>query len=93
MNEGIFTIEIGSYGFMLDTQWCYVALSWQLIISVTLLTVAYKVYKRVQSNRWAKLVSNELSNDEWGFNEQTTNYTSAISAYRSRPYYGAHDVA
>ena len=69
MNEGIFTIEIGSYGFMLDTNWCYIALSWQLIISVTLLTVAYKVYRRVQAHKWARLVRDDLSNDEWGFNE------------------------
>ncbi len=46
MNEGIFTIEPGSYGFMLDTKWCYIALSWQLIITATLLTIAYKIYKR-----------------------------------------------
>jgi len=46
MNEGFFTIEVGSYGFMLDTKWCYIALSWQLIITATLLTIAYKIYKR-----------------------------------------------
>ncbi len=66
MNEGIFTIEIGSYGFMLDTKWCYVALSWQLIITLSLLTIGYKVYKRIKNNRWASLVKDELSNDEWG---------------------------
>jgi len=69
MNEGVFTIEIGSYGFMLDTNWCYIALSWQLIITATLLTVAYKVYKRIKNNRWASLIKDELSNDEWGSNE------------------------
>ena len=73
MNEGIFTIEIGSYGFMLDTNWCYIALSWQLIISVTLLTVAYKVYRRVQSNRWAKLVSNEMAIDRPSCNTTSDN--------------------
>jgi len=66
MNEGIFTIEIGSYGFMLDTKWCYVALSWQLIITLSLLTIGYKVYKRIKNNRWASLVKDELSTDEWG---------------------------
>jgi len=25
------TIELDDYGFMLDTEWCYVALSWQLL--------------------------------------------------------------
>jgi hypothetical protein len=46
MSEGIFTIELGRYGFMLDTEWCYVAISWPLIIIAPLLIIAYKVYKR-----------------------------------------------
>jgi hypothetical protein len=46
MSEGIFTIELGRYGFMLDTEWAYVSISWPLIIISTLLTIAYKVYKR-----------------------------------------------
>jgi hypothetical protein len=40
------TIELDNYGFMLDTEWAYVALSWQLLITATLLAVAYKIYKR-----------------------------------------------
>jgi hypothetical protein len=40
------TIELDTYGFMLDAEWCYIALSWQLIITTTLLVVGYKVYKR-----------------------------------------------
>jgi len=40
------TIELDDYGFMLDTEWCYVALSWQLLITATLLTIGYLVYKR-----------------------------------------------
>jgi hypothetical protein len=39
------TIELDNYGFMLDTEWAYVALSWQLLITTALLVVAYKVYK------------------------------------------------
>jgi len=72
MNEGIFTIEIGSYGFMLDTNWCYIALSWQLIISVTLLTVAYKVYKaykRTRNNNEIEIdrpSCNTTSDNLWG---------------------------
>jgi hypothetical protein len=46
MSEGIFTIELDSYGFMLDTEWCYVALSWQLIITSALVFAGYKFYKR-----------------------------------------------
>jgi hypothetical protein len=40
------TIELNVYGFEIDTDWCYVALSWQLLITATLLTIAYKIYKR-----------------------------------------------
>jgi hypothetical protein len=34
------TIEIDTYGFMLDTEWAYVALSWQLLITSALLITA-----------------------------------------------------
>ena len=71
MNEGIFTIEIGSYGFMLDTNWCYIALSWQLIITLSLLTIGYKVYKAYKRTR--KIQHDETGSpclptdkDEWG---------------------------
>jgi len=46
MSEGIFTIELGRYGFMLDTEWAYVSLSWELLTISALLTIAYKIYKR-----------------------------------------------
>jgi hypothetical protein len=46
MSEGFFTIEIDTYGFMLDTEWCYVALSWQLITLSVLCAIIYKVIKR-----------------------------------------------
>jgi len=39
------TIEIDTYGFMLDTEWAYVALSWQLLITSALLGIAYKAYR------------------------------------------------
>ena len=39
-------IELDNYGFMLDTNWCYVALSWKLLITTALLLTAYKIYKR-----------------------------------------------
>ena len=48
MSEGIFTIELGRYGFMLDTEWAYVSLSWQLLITTALLLTAYKIYKRIR---------------------------------------------
>jgi hypothetical protein len=40
------TIELDQYGFMLDTEWCYVALSWQLLIISALFFAGYKIYKR-----------------------------------------------
>jgi hypothetical protein len=40
------TIELDRYGFMFDTEWCYVALSWQLLIASAIVAVAYKIYKR-----------------------------------------------
>ena len=93
MNENIFTVEIGHYGFMLDTEWCYIALSWRLLITSALLFIGYKVYKRYKRNRVDSTnEANRLMN-EWITNEQTTNYTSAISPCRSRPNHGAHDVA
>ena len=42
-------IELDNYGFMLDTEWCYVALSWQLIITTALLVTAYKIYKQTRN--------------------------------------------
>ena len=45
------TIEINDYGFCLDTEWTYVALSWQLIATATLLFIGYKIYKK----RFAKI--------------------------------------
>ena len=39
------TLELNEYGLELDTQWCYVALSWQLLATATALLIAYKIYK------------------------------------------------
>ena len=46
MSEGFFTIELGSYGFMLDTNWCYIALSWKLLATSALIFAGYKIYQR-----------------------------------------------
>ena len=46
MSEGIFTIELGRYGFMLDTAWVYVALSWEMIVLSLVGAIVYKVIKR-----------------------------------------------
>jgi hypothetical protein len=39
------TIELDNYGFMFDTEWAYVSLSWQLLITSALLGIAYKFYR------------------------------------------------
>jgi len=46
MSEGMLTIELGRYGFMLDTAWCYVAISWELITLSVVGVILYKVIKR-----------------------------------------------
>ena len=45
------TIEIAHYGFLLDTAWCYVALSWQLLTTATIIaaaTYAYRLWRKSQ---------------------------------------------
>lgn len=44
------TIELDSYGFMLDTRWCYIALSWQLLATAALVGVGYKYFKKWKTN-------------------------------------------
>lgn len=39
------TIELDDFGFMFDTEWAYVSLSWQLLITTALVIVGYKAYK------------------------------------------------
>lgn len=46
MSEGLLTIELGRYGFMIDTAWCYIALSWELIGLSVVSAIIYKVIKR-----------------------------------------------
>jgi|688.fasta_scaffold427876_1 hypothetical protein len=38
-------IELDGYGFMFDSEWGYVSLSWQLLALAFLSIVAYKSYK------------------------------------------------
>ena len=49
MSEGILTIELGRYGFMFDTAWCYIALSWELLALSVVGAILYKVIKRKRS--------------------------------------------
>ena len=44
-------IEINDYGICLDSAWTYLALSWQLLLTATILFVGYKFYKK----RFAKI--------------------------------------
>lgn len=39
------TIEFGHYGFMLDTKYCYIALSWEILVAGVLVGIIYKAYK------------------------------------------------
>jgi hypothetical protein len=61
------TIELNEYGFMFDMgDFIYLSLSWAFLILSALVFIGYKVYKRLQAHRWASLVKDELSSDEWG---------------------------
>ena len=46
MSEGILTIELGRYGFMFDTAWCYIAISWELLALSVASVILIKVIKR-----------------------------------------------
>jgi hypothetical protein len=64
MSEGIFTIELGSHGFMLDTDWAYVSLSWELLISTAVIIVGAKVYNKIKnSKKETPLLVDD--NDDW----------------------------
>ena len=39
------TIELDRYGFMFDSELCYISLSWQMLALVFTSIVAYKSYK------------------------------------------------
>ena len=39
-------IEINEYGIEIDSAWIYLALSWQLFLTATILFVGYKFYKK-----------------------------------------------
>ena len=43
------TIELGHYGFMLDSEWCYIAISWELLALSVVGAILYKVIKRKRS--------------------------------------------
>jgi hypothetical protein len=61
------TIELNEYGFMFDMgDFVYLSLSWAFLILTAFVFIGYKVYKRLQAHRWASLVKDELSSDEWG---------------------------
>ena len=42
------TIEIAHYGFVLDTKYCYVALSWELLIVSAAAYVGYRLLRKSQ---------------------------------------------
>ena len=44
-------IELNGYGICVDSAWTYIALSWQILITATILFAGYKFYKK----RFAKI--------------------------------------
>ena len=39
------TIELDTYGFMVDTHYAYLSLSWEMIVVGTLSAIIFKAYK------------------------------------------------
>lgn len=39
-------ILFDEYGFMFDTEWAYVSLSWELLISAGVIATAYLLFKK-----------------------------------------------
>ena len=39
------TIEFNDYGIEIDSAWTYIALSWQILLTASILFVGYKFYK------------------------------------------------
>ena len=44
--DKILGIELDNYGIQIDSNWLYLALSWQLIATAVLVVIGWKVYKR-----------------------------------------------
>lgn len=40
------SIELNGYGFMIDTDYCYIALSWGMIITLSVLGATLLAYKK-----------------------------------------------
>ena len=64
MSEGFFTIELGSYGFMIDTAWCYIALSWEILTTALVIFVGAKVYNKIKKDKQVTPLVIE-DNDDW----------------------------
>jgi hypothetical protein len=64
MNEGIFTLELGRYGIMLDTDWCYIALSWELLVTGLAIFAGIKIYNKIKNKKKETPLVIE-DNDDW----------------------------
>jgi hypothetical protein len=66
------TIELDQYGFMLDTEWCYIALSWQLLIASAIVLIAYKAYKVIKNRKDEDVIEayqHRKDDSTWDVNE------------------------
>jgi hypothetical protein len=39
------TIELDTYGFMLETRYAYISLTWEILVVTTLVAIIFKAYK------------------------------------------------
>jgi hypothetical protein len=63
--ENLLSIELNEYGLCVDTAWFYIALDYRFLTTALLITIGYKVYKKIKRDKWASLVKDEFPNDEW----------------------------
>lgn len=76
------TIELDNYGLMLDTNWCYIALSWQLLITAGAVFAGYKFYKKWKTSNDNKQTTN---------NDCTTRNRHPCPAYAPPCYKGPNE--
>jgi hypothetical protein len=53
-------IELDGYGFMFDSEWCYISLSWQVLALVFTSIIAYKSYKAYKMSKWYTPVTDSV---------------------------------
>ena len=64
--ENLLSIELNEYGLCVDTAWFYIALDYRFLTTALLITISYKIYKRVKNNRTLGNCLPTNTSDTWG---------------------------